>query len=129
MQLGKLSPQPTNENKDELVRLIEKINDWQFHLPENTFKILPVYIPEMNADSIQIPANIHFIGEEKKVVDYPQTLSSFTAFLDQRIGQVPDEIQKINTTQSRLQAVRLFDGMLRSYFSSINWAEWKNTRE
>jgi hypothetical protein len=129
LQTGKLSTQPTSENKDELVRLIEKLNDWQFHLPENTFKILSRYIPEMSADSMQIPGNIHFIGEEKKIVDYPQTFSSFNAFLDQRIGQLPDENQKITTTQSRLQAVRLFDGMLRSYFSSINWAEWKNTRE
>ena len=129
LQLGKLSTQTTTENKDELVRLIQKFNDWQFHLPENTFLILPRYIPEMNADSIQIPENIHFIGEEKKVVDYPETLSNFNAFLDLRIAQIPDEIQKINTSQSRLQAVRLFDGMLRSYFSSINWAEWKNTRE
>jgi len=126
---GKLSTQPSNENKDELVRLIEKFNDWQYHLPENTFTILIRYMPELNAETIQIPGNIHFIGEEKKVTDYSQTLSGFNAFLDQRIAQLPAEIQKINSTQSRLQAVRLFDGMLRSYFSSINWAEWKNTRE
>jgi hypothetical protein len=129
LQTAKLPAQSTNENKDELVRLIAKFNDWQFHLPDNTFKIIPKYIPEMNAEAITIPGNIHFIGEEKKITDYTQTLNSFNSFLDQRIGQVPDEIQKINNTQSRLQAVRLFDGMLRSYFSSINWAEWKNTRE
>jgi hypothetical protein len=129
LQLGKLPAQSTNENKNELVRLIDKFNDWQLHLPENTFVILPRYIPELNAETIQIPGNIHFVGEEKKVTDYSQTLSGFNAFIDQRIAQLPTEIQRINSTQSRLQAVRLFDGMLRSYFSSINWAEWKNTRE
>lgn len=126
---GKLSSQPSNENKDELVRLIEKFIDWQYHLPENTFTILTRYLPDLNAETIQIPGNINFIGEEKKVTDYSQTLKEFNSFLEQRIALVPDEIQKINSTQSRLQAVRLFDGMLRSYFSSIYWAEWKNTRE
>jgi len=112
-----------------LVRLIEKFNDWQFHLPENTFVTLPKYIHELNAETIQIPGNIHFVGEEKKVTDYTQSLSGFNSFLDRRIGQIQDEISKINNTQSRLQAVRLFDGMLRGYFSSITWAEWRNTRE
>jgi len=129
LQAGKLSAEPTNENKDELVRLIEKFNDWQFHLPENTFVTLPKYIHELNAETIQIPGNIHFVGEEKKVTDYTQSLSGFNSFLDRRIGQIQDEISKINNTQSRLQAVRLFDGMLRGYFSSITWAEWRNTRE
>jgi hypothetical protein len=129
LQLVKLPAESTKENKDELIRLIGKYNDWQYHLPENTFKNIPRYMPEISSETIQIPGNLHFIGEEKTVTDYAQTSSNFNAFLDRRIGQVPVEIQKINSTQSRLQAVRLFDGMLRSYFSSINWAEWKNTRE
>jgi len=129
LQLDKLPAQATKENKDELVRLIGKCVDWQYHLPENTFKTLPRYMPEFNTETIQIPGNIHFIAEEKTVTDYTQTFNDFNAFLDRRIGEVPTELQKISSTQSRLQAVRLFDGMLRSYFSSINWAEWKNTRE
>ncbi len=129
LQLGRLSSQSSKENKDKLVRLVAKYNNWQYQLPENTFKILPRYMPEIDPESIQIPGNLHFIGEEKTVTDYTQSSSNFNAFLDQRIVQVPTEIQKISSCQTRLQAVRLFDGMLRSYFSSINWAEWKNTRQ
>lgn len=128
-QAGKLPAQATKESKDELVKLIGNYVDWQYKLPENTFKILPQYIPDLNPDDIRIPGNIHFIAEEKTITNYPKTFSDFNSFLDKRTEQIPEEIQKINATQTKLQAVRLFDGMLRSYFSSIGWAEWKNTRE
>jgi hypothetical protein len=129
IQLEKLPEKPTTESKDLLIGLIGKCVDWQYHLPENTFDIIPMYIPELSKELIQIPGNIHFIAEEKTVTNYPQTLADFKAFLERRSFALPSEIQKISSTQSKLQAVRLFDGMLRSYFSSINWAEWKNTRE
>lgn len=128
-QVGKLPAEATKESKDELVKLIGNYVDWQYKLPENTFKILSQYIPDLNTADIQIPRNIHFIVEEKTISNYSQTFSDFNAFLDKRIELIPGEIQKINTTQTKLQAVRLFDGMLRSYFSSIAWASWKNTRE
>jgi len=51
------------------------------------------------------------------------------AFLNSRIENIELEIQQITQIKSRLQAVKLFDGMLRSYFSSINWIEWENSRE
>ena len=129
LKLGKLPEKPTKESKDELVGLIANYVDWQYKLPENTFKILPAYIPDLKVEDIQMPGNIHFIAEEKTITNYDQTYKDFNEFLDQRIEKIPNENQKISSTQSRLQAVRLFDGMLRSYFSSINWAEWKNTRE
>ncbi|HBY54301.1 MAG TPA: hypothetical protein DEH15_17905 [Marinilabiliales bacterium] len=127
-QLAKLPAQATKESKDELVKIITIYVDWQYHLPENTFTILSRYIPDLNAEKVRMPGNIHFIAEEKTVTNYPQTVGDLNAFLDQRILDLPVEIQKINSTQTRLQAVRLFDGMLRSYFSSINWAEWQSTR-
>ncbi|MBW8331175.1 MAG: hypothetical protein K0M40_04065 [Prolixibacteraceae bacterium] len=127
-QLAKLPAQANKESKDELVKIIAVYVDWQYQLPQNTFKIISRYIPELTAEKVQMPGNIHFIAEEKTVTNYPQTIDDLNAFLDQRILELPDEIQKINTTQTRLQAVRLFDGMLRSYFSSINWAEWQSTR-
>ena len=127
-QLTKLPATATRESKDELVKIITIYVDWQYRLPENTFKILSRYIPGLTAEKVQMPGNIHFIAEEKTVTNYPQTIDDLNAFLDQRMVQLPEEIQKINTTHTRLQAVRLFDGMLRSYFSSINWAEWKSTR-
>ncbi len=111
------------------MKIIAIYVDWQYRLPENTFIILSRYIPDLSAEKIQMPSNIHFIAEEKTVANYPQTVDNLNAFPDRRMLQLPDEIQKIKTAQTRLQAVRLFDGMLRSYISSIYWAEWKNTRE
>lgn len=128
-QLGKLPDQPTKESKVELIKMISNYAEWQNKIPENTFQHLLLYIPELNVENMKIPKNIHSIAEQKSVDDYSQTVTDFNVFLDQRIQQIPDEIQKISSTLSRLQAVRLFDQMLRSYFSSINWAEWKNTRE
>ncbi len=127
-QLASLPEQGTKESKDELVTIIGKYADWQFKLPENTFKVLPKYLPELKQDILKMPGNIDYIAEEKTVTDYTKTLKDFNAFLDNRIAQVPTEIQDINSIHTRLQAIRLFDGMLRSYFSSIVWAEWKSTR-
>jgi len=128
-QLGKLPAQPTKESKDELVKIISLYIDWQSKLPENTIQHLPVYIPELKVDDIEVPEKIHSVAEKKSVANYSQSISDLNTFLDQRIDQIPNEIQRINSIHTRLQAIRLFDGMLMSYFSSINWAEWKNTRE
>lgn len=127
-QLGILPAQPTKESKDELSKIISQYIGWQNKLPENTFSVLTQYIPDINLENIKIPENIHIPDIEINIANYSQIFNDFNAFLNQRILNVPEEIQKINSTQARLQAVRIFDGMLRSYFSSINWAEWKSTR-
>lgn len=127
-QLGILPAQPTKESKDELSKIISQYIGWQNKLPENTFSVLTQYIPDINIENIKIPENIHIPDIEINIANYSQIFNDFNAFLNQRILNVPEEIQKINSTQARLQAVRIFDGMLRSYFSSINWAEWKSTR-
>lgn len=128
MKVQKLSEQPTNENKKELLGLINQYAEWLSKLPETTFKNLSDYIPEIKPEDVRLPENLAGIVAEKSVSDYPKTLSDFAGFVDKRIEQVPNENQLINSIHSRLQAVRLFDGMLRSYFSSITWAEWKSTR-
>lgn len=128
MKVQKLSEQPTNENKKELLGLINQYTEWLSKLPETTFKNLSDYIPEINPENVRLPENLAGNASEKSISDYPKTLSDFSGFIDKRIEQVPNEIQLINSIHSRLQAVRLFDGMLRSYFSSITWAEWKSTR-
>jgi hypothetical protein len=129
LQLSKLPAQPTPESSEQLVGIISSYNVWLKKLPENTFKVLSRYIPDLNSQKIQIPGNCYSVSYGKLLTDYSQTLNNFSAFLDQRIQQIPEEIHTISSTQSRLQIVKLFDGMLRSYVSSIYWAEWKNTRE
>lgn len=129
LELGKLPEQPTNENKAELAKLIGNYADWQAKLPDKTFEHLLQYIPAINVDSIRIPEKFELIAKEKAVTDYTLTLNEFNSFIDQRIRKVATETQEINSASTRIQAIRLFDGMLRSFFASINWAEWVNTRK
>ena len=123
-----LPEQQTNESKNELLKIIGSYSSWINQLPENTFKVLLSYIPDLNVGNIKISGNIHMADNQKSISNYSQTLIDLKAFLDSRTDQLPDELQKINSINTRLQAVRLFDGMLRGYFSSIIWAEWKSTR-
>jgi hypothetical protein len=129
LELGKLPEQPSDESKNELVKLIGNYADWQDKLPDKTFEHLLQYIPALNIDSIRIPEKFELIAKEKAITDYTQNLNDFNLFIDQRIKMVTVEIQEINSTSTRIQAFRLFDGMLRSFFASINWAEWVSSRE
>jgi len=129
LQLGKLPEQPVDGSKDELVKLIGSYTDWQAKLPEKTFEHLSQYIPALNVDSIRMPEKFELIAKEKVVADYTLTLNEFNSFIDQRIKKVAVETQEINSASTRIQAIRLFDGMLRSFFASINWAEWESTRK
>lgn len=127
--LNSLPATNNNINKDKLVDLIAQYVDWQYRLPENTFQILPLYAPALDLNNFKIPGNIHFIAEEKTVTNYSQTIADFKTFLNIRGQLIADEIQLLSSVQTRMQPIRLFDGMLRSYFSSIAWAEWESTRE
>lgn len=129
LELEKLPELATDESKDQLLKLIGSYSDWQSKLPEKTFEHLSQYIPDIHVDSIQISEKIVQIAKENAIADYTQTLSDFNSFIDQRVKKVATETQSINSASTRIQAIRLFDGMLRSYFTSINWAEWISTRE
>jgi hypothetical protein len=109
--------------------MIGQYLDWQLKIPESAVQHLPVYLPDLMMNDRLLPENVRSVAEKKSVSDYSQTLSNFNAFLDLRIEQVPNEIQMINSIHTRLQAIRLFDGMLQGYFSSISWADWKNARK
>lgn len=127
--MEKLTGESTSENKKELVRIISNLTDWQAKLPEKTFDLLNKYLPDIHTDSISVPEKFVLFANEKNENDYAQTLSDLNTFVAYRIQKAPIENQSITTASSRIQAFRLFDGMLRSYFNSITWAEWVNTRE
>jgi hypothetical protein len=129
LKMGQLPAASTPASTDQLVKTIAPYADWQDKLPENTFMLLGRYIAGFNPETARIPENVHSVAKEKTVTDYPQTVTDFKDFLEQRVLQIPGEIQIIGATQNKLQAVKLFDGMLRSYLSSIYWGEWKNTRQ
>lgn len=127
-EVAKLPEQGSNENKKSLFDLVKRYNEWYAALPENDIVNLGDYIPEIKLDDVKLPQNLMAIINEKTIDDYSATLGDFKAFLDKRTEQLANETQQINSVQSRIQAVRLFDGMLRSYFSSIVWADWESTR-
>lgn len=127
-RLSQLPDKKTGEAQEKLIKIIGEYIDWQNRLPTNTFRVLPRFMPELNIDSIRVPANLHFSAKENSVADYDQALKEFSVFIDQRIQRVPGEVEKINSVYGRLQAISLFDPMLRSYFSSIVWAQWQSTR-
>jgi len=124
----KLPSKGDNESKKNLLVLIERYNDWYTKLPEAEIINLKDYISEIKPDSVRLMNDLASVATSKTISDYTQTLNDFKAFLKRRTRQVANETQQVNSVQSRLPAVRLFDGMLRSYFSSIVWAEWESTR-
>ena len=128
-QLGKLSSEFSAGSKNELGQIFNTCIDWQSKLPEKTFETILNYIPDFKTDNVRFPDNILLKADEISDTNYQQTINNFNAFLDRRTEQVTTEMQQISTVNGRIQAVKLFDGMLRSYFSSINWADWKDSRK
>ncbi len=127
--IGLLSNEPNNENKKELIKNITVYSDWFSKLPVQTSELLNKYAPDIHVDSITVPQQITRFQKDQSNQEYQNVLNGYKIFLDNRISKTTDESQKINNINNRMQAIRLFDGMLRSYFNSISWAEWINTRE
>ncbi len=125
----KLPSVPTNDDKEEVLVIAKAFDNWYHSLPKNGIDLLNTYIPDVNWDE---KASIHyylsFNPEHDRVNNVTRGHADLKDFLEQRSLDVPVEIQKINHTISRLQAARLFDGMLRGYISSINFSSWKDTR-
>lgn len=127
--LDKLTQQSSDNDKKELSGLIQNYADWQAKLPENTFSTLSMYIPDMKTDSIAVSEKFQTFAKSPMDADFQPILNEYKLFIDHRLSKYPTEVQNISTINNRIQAVRLFDGMLRSYFNSITWAEWENTRQ
>jgi len=118
-----------NSGDDEsLKNSIQKYLDWQFNLPDNWLIVMGLYLPGIKSADIVVPAKLQAVVEGKQPSD-PGSIEQFKDFLSQRAQNVESEKQQIAQTKNKLQAVKLFDGMLRSYFSSLNWIEWENIRE
>jgi hypothetical protein len=128
-QLDALPEKPTPESHKILLKLIADYSEWLTKLPENTPELLSLYFQELNKDGVWLSESIQKINDQKNITNYAETLSEFNSFISKRAEQLPDEILLINSVTTKLQAVKLFDSMLRSFYSSISWAEWKNTRD
>jgi len=127
--LGNLPEQGNSESQNTLVKLIRKYLDWQAKLPEKTFEHLGQYAPKIQADNSKLPESLEKYAKSGVAGDYANARKQYQSFIDLRIQKAPDELQEITSVSTRIQAVRLFDGMLRSFFASIEWADWVNTRK
>ncbi len=117
----------TPANYDKMKTSIRKYLDWQYTLPDNWMTVMGIYLPQISTDNIMVPATLQSLIEENQ--NNPSSSDQMKSFLSQRIENIETETQQISQIRNKLQAVKLFDGMLRSYISSISWAEWENNRE
>ncbi len=117
-------------NTEKLKASMQKYLSWQYGLPENWIAVMELYLPQINSEKILVSPQLQaLIEDNQESKDIGSSLELIKAFFNQRIENIDAETKQIVQTKNRLQAVKLFDGMLRSYISSINWAEWENTRE
>lgn len=117
-----------NLNNEELLFACRKYLDWQYSLPENWLLIFATYLPQINTEQIILPSAIESVLRDKEQIN-ENTCQLLQSFLKLRLENISIEKQQIAHLRTKIQAVKLFDGMLRSYISSINWANWENTRE
>lgn len=127
--LDRLPEQGNAESQNILAKLIKKYLDWQAKLPEKTVEHLEQYAPKIQANNIILPELLEKYAKSGVANDYANAKKQYQTFIQMRIQMAPDELQEITSVSSRIQAVRLFDGMLRSFFASIEWADWVNTRK
>jgi hypothetical protein len=127
--LSKLTDQGDASNRTQLVQIIQNYVDWQLKLPAKTIEILNNFLPTLHADSLNLPDNFRQYISTKTENNYAQIKNEFIAFIELRTKKASAENEAISNLNNRVQPIRLFDGMLRSYFNSISWAEWVNTRE
>ncbi len=125
----KIPIQPTNDNKKDVLTIAQVFDNWFHSLPENGIDLLNTYIPEINwEEKVSIHPYLSFNPEHNRVNNVSLGYEEVDEFLYRRSFDVPMEIQKINIAVNRLQATRLFDGMLRGFISSIKFSSWENTR-
>ena len=114
--------------KRELLNIIKPFLQWQDDLPNSAESLLLQYAKDIKWQDVRINNFLSFNPEEERINNVMQVQEDLHRFLDNRIANIPFEKQKISYALTRLQAVRIFDGMLRGFFSSINFAHWENTR-
>jgi hypothetical protein len=128
-KLETLNSKSKSDNEKALEQQIKLYYNWRKQISQDAPDIFNRYLPEINQDEIQLPGNLYYIGEEKYKGDFDKNMIDFKTFITKRNDQYPEEIAKINNLYTRLQAVKLFDGMLRSYFASATWYQWQNNRQ
>ena len=115
--------------KRELLSLIDPFIKWQETLPVNSESLLETYSSDVDWQNVQIQNFLSYNPQEERINNTEQVVTDFQTFLKSRTQNIPFEKQKINYALTRLHAVKIFDGMLMGLFSSVNFANWENTRK
>ncbi len=125
-----LDSKPENDQKRELYEIIETFDHWWHELPSEYVRVLQKYIPEETwEENLHVNYFLSFNPEKEKVSDTEQTKVELQNFIEARKIKYKAENQKISATLLRLRASRLLDGMLMSYFTAIDFANWESNRE
>ena len=111
-----------------LLSMIKPFLSWQNSLPHNAESLLHKYVDDIDWQQVTINSYLSFNPEEERINNVDQCLGDIGKYLENREQQIESEKQRINYALTRLQAVRIFDGMLKGYFSAIKFAKWENTR-
>ncbi|HKJ40526.1 MAG TPA: hypothetical protein VKA27_00480, partial [Sunxiuqinia sp.] len=121
-KLHQLEHSGDNIKKRDLLNIIKPFLEWQENLPSDAESLLHQYAKEIKWQDIRINTYLSFNPEEERINNKLQVEDDLHRFLDNRSANMAFEKQKISYALTRIQAVRIFDGMLRGFFSSINFA-------
>lgn len=115
--------------RNKLYDIIDDLDSWYHKLPPGYIHLLQDYIPDVNwEEELHINHYLSFNPEKEKVKDAAQTYSDLRQFFYDREDYYRSENQKIEATVLKLKVIRILDGMMKSHFSSINFAKWEDTR-
>ncbi|WP_321286658.1 hypothetical protein [uncultured Sunxiuqinia sp.] len=128
-ELNKLEQSGDKIKRRDLLSLIKPLIKWQESLPSNAESLLNTYTKDIDWTDVIVQSALSFDPEKDRINKLDLAMNDFKEFLSRRTQQIQVEKKKINYASTRLQAVKIFDGMLLGYFSSINFAKWENTRE
>jgi len=127
-RLDQLESSPDKVKRRDLLEMIKPFTKWEEALPSGAESLLQDYAKDFNWENISIRSFLAFNPNEERINNLEQSQADFHRFLENRQENIEAEKQKINYALTRLQAVRIFDGMLMGFFSSLNFARWENTR-
>ncbi|WP_339736449.1 hypothetical protein [uncultured Sunxiuqinia sp.] len=127
-RLDQLEESAEKVKRRDLLELIRPFTNWEDELPNQAESLLQDYAKDFNWENTSIRSFLAFDPKEERINNLEQSQTDFHRFLENRQENIEAEKQKINYALTRLQAVRIFDGMLMGFFSSLNFARWENTR-
>jgi hypothetical protein len=129
VRLDQLEKSTDKTKRRDLLQLIKPFTNWENTLPSQAESLLQDYAKDFNWENTSIRSFLAFNPSGERINNLEQSQADFRRFLENRQENIELEKQKINYALTRLQAVRIFDGMLMGFFSSLNFARWENQRK